>query len=99
MRDKIRFGFCYFKACSEFRTFYNMELYKKLKIIRKHLGLTQDQMAERLGLKSVSRRARISEWESGKGEPKRNILIKYSEVVDIDIRLLLDDKLEFNLLQ
>ena len=69
-----------------------MELKIKLKLIRKHLDLTQDQIAEKLGLTSESRRARVSEWESGKGEPKRPILIKYSELAHIEIKQLIDDR-------
>lgn len=64
---------------------------EKLKLIREHLDLTQDQMAEKLGLTSESRRSRVSEWESGRGEPNRELIIKYSELANIDIRQLIDD--------
>ena len=70
----------------------SMELKEKLKLIRRHLELTQDQMADILGLTSKSRRARISEWEAGRGEPKRHILIKYSEIAHLEVRKLIDDK-------
>ena len=69
-----------------------MKLKHKLKIIREHLSLTQDQMAEKLGLTSESRRSRVSEWESGRGEPKRDTLIKYSEIANVDIKKLIDDR-------
>jgi DNA-binding XRE family transcriptional regulator len=69
-----------------------MELKAKLKLIRDHLELTQNQMAQRLGLISESRRARVSEWEAGKGEPNRAILIKYAELANLDIRKLIDDR-------
>ena len=69
-----------------------MELKTKLKLIRKNLGLTQDHIAEKLGLTSESRRSRVSEWESGKGEPKRHVLIKYSELANIEIKQLIDDR-------
>jgi len=49
-------------------------------------------MAEKLGLKSESRRARISEWEAGKGEPKREILIRYAEIANVEIKQLIDDR-------
>ncbi len=61
-------------------------------MIRIGLGLTQEQMASQLGLSEVSRRSRISEWESGKGEPKRAILLKYTEISGVDIGLLIDDR-------
>jgi len=69
-----------------------MELKEKLKLIRGFLGFTQDQMADALGLTTESRRARISEWEVGRGEPRRDILIKYSELANIDTKKLIDDK-------
>lgn len=69
-----------------------MKLNDKLKLIRNKLQLTQDQMAEKLGLTSESRRARISEWEAGRGEPKRKILIKYSELTKLDVKKLIDDR-------
>lgn len=69
-----------------------MELKNKLRIIRKRLSLTQDQMAERLGLTSESRRSRISEWEGGRGEPRRDVLIKYSEIAKVDVKKLIDDR-------
>ena len=69
-----------------------MKLSDKLKLIRLHIGLTQDQMAEKLGLTSELKRARVSEWEVGRGEPKRLILIKYSEIAGIEIKQLIDDR-------
>jgi transcriptional regulator with XRE-family HTH domain len=69
-----------------------MKLGDKLKLIRLHIGLTQDQMAEKLGLTSELKRARVSEWEVGRGEPKRSILIKYSEIANIEIKQLIDDR-------
>ena len=74
-----------------------MELCKKLKLIRKRLDFTQDQIAEKLGLTSEARRGRISEWESGKNEPKRKILLKYSELANIDVKKLIDDRETLNI--
>ncbi len=71
---------------------FKMKLNVKLKLIRKHLGYTQDQIAGKLGLTSKARRGRISEWESGKSEPKRQQLIKYSEIGSVEIQKLIDDK-------
>jgi transcriptional regulator with XRE-family HTH domain len=69
-----------------------MKLKDKLKLIREHLGYTQDHIAERFGLSSDSRRARVSEWESGKGEPGRVILLKYAELAKLDVKRLIDDR-------
>ena len=74
-----------------------MELKTKLKLIRRHLKLSQDQMAEKLGLTSESRRARVSEWEAGRREPNRILLLRYSETADIDIRKLIDDRLTIDI--
>lgn len=56
------------------------------------LGLTQDEMAEKLGLTTESRRARICEWEAGRGEPRRDVLIKYSEVARVSVNQVIDDR-------
>jgi len=72
-----------------------MKFKDKLKFIRDHLGLTQDQIAEKLGLTSEARRARVSEWESGKSEPNREILLKYAELGDVEIKILIDDHENF----
>ena len=80
----------YVRNCEQLN--FAMYLSEKLKIIRNHLGLTQDQMAGELGLTSESRRSRISEWEAGRGEPKRDILIRYSELANIDVKKLVDDR-------
>ena len=81
-----------FAICEHFEI--TMKLKDKLKLIRNKLQLTQDQMAEKLGLISESRRARISEWEAGRREPKREILIKYADLGDVEIRKLIDDREE-----
>ncbi len=72
-----------------------MFLKEKLKLIRECLDLTQDQIAEKLGLTSESRRARVSEWESGRGEPSREFLIRYSELAHVDVKQLIDDRENF----
>lgn len=69
-----------------------MKFKKKLRMIRKHLGFTQDQMAERLGMQTPARRSRVSEWENGKTEPKRQLILKYAELANIDVKQLIDDK-------
>jgi len=74
-----------------------MKLSEKLKLIRLKLDVTQDEMAGKLGLFSKSRRARISEWESGRGEPRRDTLIRYSEIANIDIKKLIDDREVINI--
>jgi len=74
-----------------------MILSEKLKMIRCHLGLTQDQMALKLGMQEESRRSRISEFESGKSEPKRHSLILYAELAKIPVQDLIDDRKKITL--
>lgn len=74
-----------------------MKLALKLKRIRRKLDLTQDQMAERLGMVSRARRSRISEWESGDREPDRWYLLRYADLARIDVRVLVDDDIGLKL--
>ena len=69
-----------------------MKLHEKLKLIRTNLKCTQDQMAAKLGLGSPARRARISEWERGSYEPKRELLLKYAKLGEVEIEKLIDDR-------
>lgn len=54
---------------------------------RRRLGLTQSELAERLG---VSLRA-VQLWESGEARPQPSKLRKLSEVLEIPIHALLDE--------
>ena len=54
--------------------------------LRKEKGLTQEQLAERLG---VARRT-ISRWETGSNLPDLDILIELSDLYSVDLRELLD---------
>lgn len=58
-----------------------MLLNKKLSILRKQSGLTQEQLAEVL---SVSRQA-ISKWERGEAVPDLNTLIALDDFYDINL--------------
>ena len=59
---------------------------EKLKSARKRVGLTQEQLAEKL---LVSRQA-ITKWEAGKGMPDIENLKRISKLLDISIDYLLD---------
>ena len=63
----------------------------KLLAIRQHLGLSQSQIAKRLGFK-VSY-ARISEYEHGTREPNLLILLAYSQLARIHLELIADDRI------
>ena len=66
------------------------KLAKKLKQIRVRLGLSQGDLAKRLGVKE---RASISGYELGTREPSLPILLKYARLAGVSTDLLIDDNL------
>lgn len=70
-------------------------LEKKLQILRKRNGLSQEGLAEKLG---ISRQA-VSKWESGQSIPDLNKLIKLSELYNVTIDSLVKDNDEFDILE
>lgn len=64
-----------------------MALSEKLYDLRKKGGLSQEQLAEQLG---VSRQA-ISKWESGKAIPESDTLISISQYFDVSLDYLLKE--------
>lgn len=65
-----------------------MEFHEKLQRLRKHHGLTQEQLAEKL---YVSRTA-VSKWESGRGYPSIDSLKCISGVFGVSIDELLSSE-------
>ena len=59
---------------------------KYLQELRKEKGLTQEQLAEHVG---VARRT-VSRWETGSNMPDLDILIELSDFYDVDLRELLN---------
>jgi len=67
----------------------------KLRQIRASLGLTQEQMIERLEYKaSPLHPQNISGFERGEREPPLPLLLAYARTIGISTDLLIDDKLE-----
>lgn len=66
-----------------------MKFHEKLYSLRKSNGLSQDELAEKLG---VSRQA-ISRWEMGTAEPSAQNLIELSKLFGVSIDELLKDDL------
>lgn len=64
-----------------------MEFSGKLRELRKRMGLTQEEVAERL---CVSRTA-ISKWESGRGYPNLDSLVAIGKLYDISVDALLSN--------
>lgn len=70
-------------------------LASKLLQIRTQLGLTQDQMLERLNYKkSPLYSSQISDFEQGKREPPLLVLLQYGRVAGVPIEVLADDDLD-----
>jgi transcriptional regulator with XRE-family HTH domain len=69
-------------------------LAEKLLQIRNALGLSQTEMLKRLGAEERMAYHRISEFESGKGEPSLIILLEYAQVAGICVDFLINDELD-----
>ena len=69
-------------------------LAEKLRAIREALGLSQTEMLRRLGAEERMAYHRISEFESGKGEPSLIILLRYAEAAGVSTDVLIDDRLD-----
>ncbi len=67
-----------------------MVLASKLKFLRRKIGLSQMELAEKLG---VSRQA-ISSWEAGASRPSVDNLQCLSKLYNIPLEVLLDDTAE-----
>ncbi len=69
-------------------------LAEKLRTIRERLGLSQTEMLKRLGAEGKMAYHRISEFESGKGEPSLPVLLEYARAAGVYVDVLIDDKLD-----
>lgn len=69
-------------------------LAEKLLQIRDRLGLSQNEMLERLGLSKELVRSNISKYELGTGEPPLHVLLRYARVANVLVEALIDDELE-----
>lgn len=65
---------------------------KFISLRRKEKNLTQEQLAEKLGISNKT----ISKWETGKCMPDYSIVKRLCEVLDITIVELMDGKLSEN---
>jgi transcriptional regulator with XRE-family HTH domain len=69
-------------------------LAEKLRSIREGLGLSQTEMLRRLGAEDRIAYNRISEFESGKGEPSLIVLLEYARAAGVSTDVLIDDRLD-----
>ena len=68
-------------------------LAKKLKRIRLGLGLSQSEILERLGFSDKLFRSNISQYERGHRVPSPPVLLAYARLANVDLEVLIDDKL------
>jgi transcriptional regulator with XRE-family HTH domain len=71
-----------------------VKLARKLALIRKRLGLSQNEMLKELGLEGIYERSTISGYERGEREPPLPVILKYARLVGISTDYLIDDKLK-----
>jgi transcriptional regulator with XRE-family HTH domain len=69
-------------------------LAEKLLTIRQTLDISQSEMLKRLGAEDRMDYYRISEFESGKGEPSLIVLLGYAQVAGICVDVLINDELD-----
>jgi len=67
---------------------------EKLIRIRKSLGLTQQEMLERLELPEEILQTSISQYERGKIEPPIFVLLRYADLANVWLEVLLRDHLD-----
>lgn len=68
-----------------------MEFSERLMILRKQAGLSQEQLADRLGVTRQS----VSKWESGTALPELVKLISLSEIFGVSLDYLVKDYIGF----
>ncbi len=67
-------------------------LTEKLIQLRAKLGLSQNELIRELGVDLTQ--SRISEYETGKGEPPLPVLLRYARVAGVCVEVLIDDALD-----
>ena len=67
---------------------------EKLRALRVSLGLTQEQMLRYLDLPSEIQQTSISQYERGKIEPPIFVLLRYAEIANVWLEVLLRDELD-----
>ena len=70
-------------------------LAEKLLQIRKALGLSQREMANRIGLDVLP--SHISKYERDKSEPGVNVLLAYARIAELGMDQIVDDKLDLEI--
>jgi len=67
---------------------------RKLKAIREHLGLTQEELIKRLDCPSIPlHTGTITYYEKNLRDPSSVVLLKYARLVKVPVEALIDDEL------
>ena len=69
-------------------------LAEKLVIIRDALGLSQNELIQRMGLSDYLVREEISDFERAKRIPPLPVLLEYARVAGLYMDAIVDDKLD-----
>lgn len=68
---------------------------EKLKAIRKNLGLTTEEMVEKLNCPEIPlHRSSITQYEKGRRDPFLIVLLQYSRLAKVSVNVLIDDSLD-----
>ena len=62
---------------------------ENIKYLRKQKGFTQEQLAEKIGIK----RSLVGAYEEGRAEPNLNTLSLFSKIFDLSVDILISEKL------
>jgi transcriptional regulator with XRE-family HTH domain len=69
-------------------------LAEKLRQIRLAMGLSQNQMINRMGLADTLLREEVSDFERNKRIPPLEVILQYARAANITVEALIDDELE-----
>jgi transcriptional regulator with XRE-family HTH domain len=69
-------------------------LAEKLALIRESLGLSQNELIQRMGLSVFLLREEISDFERGKRVPPLPVLLEYARAAGVYMDAIVDDELD-----
>ena len=67
-------------------------LAEKLKQIRIGLGLSQNELLEKIGFSEYIFQGNVSQYEFGRREPPLPVLLRYAQLAKTSVDVLIDDE-------
>jgi transcriptional regulator with XRE-family HTH domain len=67
-------------------------LAEKLKQIRTGLGLSQNELLEKIGFSEYIFQGNVSQYELGRREPPLPVLLRYAQLAKTSVDVLIDDE-------